>query len=248
MIKILRLATFLILALFLASCSGTKVKPQISAQQHIQKAETLQQEERYDEAIASWESVRDSFYSPELSMLAEFKIAELYYTADRFDEAAIAFEAYIKQYPQDSRRPELLFKQGMSHYNQILEVDRDQTSTSNAMRIFEQLNRQFPESQHAAEADNLILRCKTRLADHEVYIGWFYLKTKKYQPAINRLENVLSSFPDYHYRDEAYLHLIKAYIESGAFEKAQTTYKQLADQFPHSEQTEDAKELLEKVS
>jgi outer membrane protein assembly factor BamD len=248
MTHILRLATLLLATLLLVSCSGTHIKPQISAQQHLQKAESYQEQERYDEAITAWESVRDSFYSPELSMLAEFKIAELYYIANRFDEAAVAYESYIKQYPQDPRRPELLYKQGMSYYNQILEADRDQTNTENAKKIFEQLNRQFPENRYADEVDTLILRCNTRLIDHEVYIGWFYLRTKKYQPAIARLENVLNQYPDYHYRDEAYFYLIKAYIESGATDKAQLTYQKLADQFPHSEETENARELLDNVS
>jgi outer membrane protein assembly factor BamD len=248
MTNILRLTALLILALFLASCSGTKVTPQISSQQHIQKAENYQEQGRYDSAIESWEAVRDSFYSPELSMLAEFRIAELYYTAERFDEAAVAYAAYMKQYPQDTRQAELLYKQGLCYYNQILSADRDQTNTSNAKRIFEQLNLQFPENLYAGEVDTLILRCETRLADHEVYVGWFYLRTKKYEPAINRLEMVLSNFPDYHYRDEAYLHLIKAYIKTGAPDKAQMTFKQLAEQFPQSDQTEDARKLLNELT
>ena len=58
----------------------------------------------------------------------------------------------------------------MSYYNQILSADRDQTSTENALKSFERMNREFPANPHSQEAENLMLRCRTRLADHEVYV------------------------------------------------------------------------------
>ncbi len=247
MTKFFRAVFFLSFILLLAAC-GTKVKPQPTAEEQLQQAERYTDAGLYDQAITAWEGVRDTFYSPDLSMLAEIKIADIYYTDKRYDEAAVAYEAFIKQYPQDFRIAELLYKQGMSYYNQILSADRDQTSTENALKSFERMNREFPANPHSQEAENLMLRCRTRLADHEVYVGWFYLRTKKYQPAIKRLEAALNGFPDYYYRNEAYYYLIKAYIATDDLDKALETYQKLADQYPHSDETLSARKLLDNLS
>ena len=238
----------LLLCLILTGCSGRKHKPETSAEEYFSQGERYYEKNLYDDAIASWEKARDTFYSPELSKLVDLKIAEAYYVSERYQEATVAYNEFIQKYPNDTRIPEILYSLGMSYYRQILSRDRDQTNTENALLTFEDLNRRFPDNNHAAEVDNLILRSRTRLADHEVYVGWFYLKKKRYQASIQRLENVLRDFPDYYYRDEAYYYLIKAYVRNGETAKAQEVYQQLSRQFPNSDKTADAQSLIARHS
>ncbi len=236
----------ILVCLFLAACSGSKAKPQTSAEEYFQKGEAQFESNLYDDAIASWEKVRDTFYSPELSMLAELKIAEAYYVSKRYEEAAIAFQDFLKQHPDDFRAATILYRMGLCYYQQILSPDRDQTSTENALHSFEELVRRYPDDPNAQEAGYLIQRCKTRLAEHEVYVGWFYLKQRRYQAAITRLQGIVKSFPDYYYRDEAYYYLVKAYTEIGRPEEAQQYLKKLTDEFPGSDYTDDARDLIVK--
>ncbi|MCW9050333.1 MAG: outer membrane protein assembly factor BamD [Deltaproteobacteria bacterium] len=245
---IYRYSLMLLICLLLAACGGSKVKPENSAEKYFQQGERFFESNLYEDAIASWEKVRDTFYSPELSMLAELKIAETYYVSERYEEAASAFSDFLKQHPNDFRVATILYRLGLSYYQQILSADRDQTHTENALLTFEKLIQRFPEDQNAQEAGYLIQRCKTRLAEHEVYVAAFYLKKKLYQPAIKRLEAVLSAFPEYYYRDEAYFYLGKAYLKTEQIDKANTIFKQLFDQFPGSDYVEDAQELLEEKS
>lgn len=237
-----------LICLFLAACGGSKVKPQNSAEKYFQEGERYFESNLYEDAISSWEKVRDTFYSPELNMLAELKIAEAYYVSKRYEEAAMAFDDFLKQHPNDFRAATILYRMGLSHYQQILSPDRDQSSTENALHSFRELIRRFPSDPQAQEAGYLIQRCRTRLAEHEVYVGKFYLKRKQYQPAINRLEGILESFPDYYYRDEAYLYLGKAYLKTEQPDKAENIFNQLFEEFPGSDYIEDAQKLLKKKS
>ncbi|MCD6581005.1 MAG: outer membrane protein assembly factor BamD [Desulfuromusa sp.] len=238
----------IMICLFLAACGGSKVKPQNSAEKYFQEGERYFESSLYDDAISSWEKVRDTFYSPELNMLAELKIAEAYYVSKRYEEAAMAFDDFLKQHPNDFRAATILYRTGLSHYQQILSPDRDQSSTENALHSFQELIRRFPSDPQAQEAGYLIQRCRTRLAEHEVYVGKFYLKRKQYQPAINRLEGILESFPNYYYRDEAYLYLGKAYLKTEQPDKAKSIFNQLFEEFPGSDYIEDARKLLKKES
>lgn len=242
-----RYSAIALICFFLAACGG-KVKPENSAEIYFQQGEKYFESNLYEDAIASWEKVRDTFYSPELSMLAELKIAETYYVSKRYEEAATAFADFLKQHPNDFRAATILYRLGLSYYQQILSADRDQTHTENALLTFQELVQRFPEDQNAQEAGYLIQRCKTRLAEHEVYVSAYYIKKKLYKPAIKRLEAVLESFPDYYYRDEAYFHLGKAYLKTEQPDKAQAIFKLLFDQFPGSDYVEEAQELLEEKS
>jgi len=234
----------LLITIFLTACSSQKVVPHHSAEKFFQEGEKFYESKLYEDAIASWEKVRDTYYSPELNMLAELKIAEAYYRSERYEEASTAYGDFLKQHPNDARLNDVLYRLGLSNYQQILSADRDQTSTLNALKVFEELLRRFPDYPQAEEAGYLIQRCRNRLAEHEVYVGQFYLKKENYQAAIKRLEKALENYPNYYYRDEAYYHLGQAYLKTGAKDKAKETFNQLFEQFPGSEYLIEAQKVL----
>ncbi len=239
-----RFLPLLLVILLLAACSGKETIPRHSAEQYFQEGERFFEAKLYEDAIASWEKVRDTYYSPELNMLAELKIAEAYFYAERYEEAALAYADFLKQHPNDDRTPDIMYRLGISYYRQILSADRDQTSTENAKRVFEDLIQRFPDDKNAEEVGYLIQRCRNRLAEHEVYVGRFYLRTDKYSSAINRLETMLTSYPNYYYRDEAYYYLGRAYLKTGEKDKAKTAFNKLFEEFPGSDYIIEAQEIL----
>ena len=234
----------LLLLLLLSACSTQKVVPKHSAEQFFQEGERFYESQLYNDAIASWEKVRDSYYSPELNMLAELKIAEAYYRSERYAEASTAYADFLRQHPSDDRGDIVLYRLGMSYFQQMLTADRDQTNTENALKTFQEFIQRYPENSNTEEVGYLIQRCLNRLAEHEVYVGRFYLNTKKYQAAINRLERGLANYPNYYYRDEAYFYLGQAYLRSGEKERAKDSFNKLFEQFPGSEYLIDAQKIL----
>lgn len=233
----------LTLCALLGACGGKKAD-QIDAAKYFQEGERLFEKKLYNDAIAAWEKVRDTYYSPELSMLAEIKIADAYFISEQYPEAATAYADFLDRHPNDSREGTLLFRLGLSYYKQILSADRDQSSTENARATLQKMLERYPDHPKADEAKVLIIRCKTRLAEHEIYVGRFYLKKKQYRPAIMRLENALKQYPDYYYRDEAYYSLIEAYVKSEQKDKARIVLEKLKSEFPRSDYLEDAEDLL----
>lgn len=247
MSRFTKLSITLLLIILTAACSS-RLTPEQNAEKLFQSAERLLERGLWEDAITAWEQVRDTYYTPELSMLAELKIAETYYLSERYSEAAISYSEFLRRYPDDFRAPTVLFRLGQSYYRQILSRDRDQTNTRNAMNTFAELLRKYPNDPHATQAEQLALRARTRLADHEVYVGRFYLQRKKYQPAILRLENILAEFPTYYYRDEAFFFLGRAYLATGQTDEARQILTQLIEEFPASTYYDKAYKLLESNS
>lgn len=232
--------------ILLSACDPTIVAPPRSADYYFKEGERLYEAQRYDDAVASWKKVRDTYYSPDLNKLAELKIAEAQYLSGDYEAASVSYASFMKEHPQDERLPDVLYQLGMSFYNQMLSKDRDQTATRNALTTFSQLVSKYPSDKRVEEVGFLIQRCRNRLAEHEVYVGRFYLRTGHYQAAVNRLEGILEEFPNYYYRDEAFYYLGTAYLKLQKRKEAAETFNNLFDQFPGSEYIIQSQKILEK--
>lgn len=239
--RLLCLAVFLLLA---TACATTDAGKPKTAEDYLLEGERLLESGRYQEAIASWEKVRQAFYSPELNMLSELKIAEAHFLAKDYVEAAAAYEDFLKQYPNHPRTAEVLFQLGMSYHKQILSADRDQTATQNALVTFESMVKRFPDDPNKDEARTLIARCRDRLAERELYVGHFYLRTGKYPPAIKRLQKIPENYPDFANLDQVYFHLGQAHQKNGDLQQATAAFATLVENFPQSQHLREAQRFL----
>lgn len=241
-----RLSLFALALLVLAGCAETVAPPPRTADYYLQEGDTFLADERYDDAIAAWQKVRDNFFSPESNALAEFKIAEAYFLAERYPEAAVAYEDYLKQHPDDSRSAEILYRLGLSYYRQILPPDRDQTATRNALSTFETLLARFPADAHKEEVLEMQDHCRQQFAAHELYVGSFYLRTGYIDAAIGRLKAIPGAYPQFAELDAVYFFLGKAYLERSEKQLAAETFNRLFKDYPESRFILKAQKLLEK--
>ena len=200
----------------------------------------------YDDAIASWQKVRDSYYSPELNSLAELKIAEAHFLAEEYIEAAVAYEAFLKNHPDSPRVPDVLYQLGLSYSYQILASDQDQTSTVYALNAFTTLKDRFPQDRRKEEVQIYIDRCLNQLAASELNVGQFYLRTKAYSASVKRIEGLLKKYPNFYERDKAYYYLGQAYLLNGEKEKAIVAFNTLFNDYVGSEYILDAQKFIEK--
>ncbi|MDT8443812.1 MAG: outer membrane protein assembly factor BamD [Desulfuromonadales bacterium] len=238
---------FLLSLVLLAACSPkTVVPPTKSAGVYFQEGEEFFEKGLYRDAISSWEKVRDSYFSPELNTLAELKIAEAHFLAEEYIEAAVAYEAFLTNHPNHQRIPEVLYQLGLSYTYQILSFDQDQTATTYALNAFKTLQERFPQDPRREEVQIYIDRCLNQLAASELNIAIFYLRTKSYSAAVNRIEGLLKKYPNYYERDKAYYYLGQAYLLGGEREKAVVAFNTLFNDYIGSEFILDAQRFIEK--
>ncbi|PLX76387.1 MAG: outer membrane protein assembly factor BamD [Desulfuromonas sp.] len=235
---------FLLTALLLSACGTQQLPPTRSAAYYFQEGERLFERELYEDAVASWERVRDSYYSPELNILAELKIAEAYYLAEMYVEAAATYESFLKNHPDSDHGQRVLYYLGMSYYKQVLPANRDQTATHNTIVTFRNLLKLYPETSQKVEVEDYIHFCRNRLAQHEVLVGRFYVRTDKADAAIMRLEAVLADYPDFTTREQLYYLLGEAYLQKEDKTKAVESFNNLYANYPDSKYIKKAKKSL----
>ncbi|MDT8442226.1 MAG: outer membrane protein assembly factor BamD [Desulfuromonadales bacterium] len=245
MTKLLSLLLTASLVLLAACASQTVVPPPKQASVYFQEGEEFFERGLYQDAIVSWEKVRDSYYSPELNALAELKIAEAYDLAEQYIEASVAYEQFLQNHPDSPRVAEVLHKLGLAYFKQMRAIDQDQTATLYALNAFRTLKQRYPEYRLREEVDTYLNRCINQLANHELYVGRFYLKNKNYQAAIRRFEGIFVRYPNYLDRDRTYYYLGQAYLKNGQRDQASEAFNTLFREFPVSEYIISAQKFVE---
>ncbi|OGT99552.1 MAG: outer membrane protein assembly factor BamD [Geobacteraceae bacterium GWC2_48_7] len=231
-IKLIGIYFLILVTLMLQACATVQLNK--TPEEIYSQGETNFRKGNYEEAIAEWKKVKESYHSPELSARAEIGIADAYFMDKDYIEAAAAYEDFRKLHPVHAKAEYALFRQGMSYYRQIHGIDTDQLPVNNAVTILESYLKLYPTGEYIQEVRDSLKDCRNKQLQYEIYVGRYYLKTDKYPAAIARFEAALARFPDSAHRDELLFYLGKAYREAGDNEKARNAYEKLVKEYPAS--------------
>ena len=216
-LKIVLLA--LLLPLIFSGCSYINIfnKPEtakVSPEVLYSQASAEYKDGHYKKAQESYLKLKEEYPLHELAILAEIGIANSLYSDKEYAEAENAYRDFVSLHPTNENVPYALYQLGMCHYNEIGDIDRDQTDTIKAKKEWEKLVARYPENKYSAMAEKLILECKQKLAENEFYVGRFYLKQKKYKAALSRFEKVARDYANVglDYKIEYYMNETKIKI------------------------------------
>jgi outer membrane protein assembly factor BamD len=229
---------------FLYGCANIPIETRPNA--IFKEGEDLYESGRYDDAITQYKKVRDAYASTELSSSAELRIADSYFESERYIEASAAYADFRKLHPTHQKTPYALYRMGLSNFNQITGIDRDQTPQKNAAIHFEEFITRYPTSEYIADVKSKLESVKTQQLQYEQYIARFYFRTGKYGAAINRLEDAITTFPKNALHDETWYLLGASWLLSGNMEKTRESFNRLSTDFPDSKFIVEASKLLEK--
>lgn len=203
----------LILVAFLGGCSTVKgwfakkepeKPPEIMADEAIKDLK----KKKYDNAIETFEKLKDRYPYSDQAMLAQIKLADAYFYKKKYDEAYQAYKDFEKLHPTNKAVSYVIYRQGLCFYKQRSTIDRDQSFTTKAMGEFRRLKQKFPQSEFIPKADKYLAQCRKDLAEHEFYVAEFYFKTKRYQASLDRFQALSQEYPEFGRQAE-----IKRYID-----------------------------------
>ncbi|MFH0810993.1 MAG: outer membrane protein assembly factor BamD [Pseudomonadota bacterium] len=188
-------AACLALWLLLGACH-TLPQPEPSLDTLVRRGTTAFEKKKWDKAIEAFQMVKDRFpFSPH-ALTAEMRVADALYMQENYQEAAAAFQEFERLHPRNELVPYAVYMQGMSHREMMLSRDRDQTPTAEALRNFERLAKDYPDSPLVSKAREEVFACKEKLAAQELYVANWYRRTSHAKSALNRLKYLLANYPD----------------------------------------------------
>jgi len=184
-------------ALLLSGCAlfGDSRRMEKTAEQLAAEGASAFMREDYKDAVKAYTDLRDWYPFSRYAILAELKIADAHFHLEEYEQAVAAYEQFEKMHPRNEAVPYVINQVGMCWFNRIDTVDRDITPAKNALAQFKRVTEQFPDSEYAQKAQDLIPVCIDKIAGHELYVAQFYMKTKQYQAALKRFEYIVEFYP-----------------------------------------------------
>lgn len=166
------------------------------AQVLANEAEARYRDGEYTEAADMFQQLKDRFPYSRYALLADLRVGDAYYKAERYDEAVLAYEDFVQLHPKNEGVPYALYQIGMVHHTQMPTADRDPTNPRKAAEAFTRLINGYPTSEWAIKARPRLAEAQHRLANHDMVVGKFYYRTKRYRAAEGRFKRVLTAYPD----------------------------------------------------
>jgi outer membrane protein assembly factor BamD len=202
-------------------------------------------EKQYKTAAKQFEEVERQHPYSGLATKAILMAAFAQYQRNSYAEAVASAERFITLHPGHRDVAYAYYLVALCHYEQIMDVKRDQSTTEKALASLEEIGRRFPGTAYARDADAKAVLARDLLAGKEMEIGRYYLKKRAYVASINRFKTVIVKYQTTSQTPEALYRLTEAYYALGVQSEAQTAAAVLGHNYPGSQWYKDAFSLLE---
>ncbi len=243
----LRRGLALLTVLWLVACGGERPNPYVDrpVDELYTMAQDLLDKGEYREAGRAFEEVERQHPYSQWAVRSQLMAAYAYYEANDYEEAIAAARRFIELHPGNPDTPYAQYLIGMSYYERISDVQRDQEMTEEAMKAFEELIRRYPDTDYARDARLKLDLTRDHVAGKHMEIGRYYQKRGQYVGAINRFRIVVESYQTTTHVPEALHRLTECYLALGVREEAQNAAAVLGYNFPGSPWYERSYALLQ---
>jgi outer membrane protein assembly factor BamD len=168
-------------------------------------------------------------------------------TAESYVLAINEFKEFLTYFPTHPRADYAQLKLAMAHAYQMAKPERDQSNTKEALKEFEVFFERFPNSPLVPEARKAQRDARDRLSESEFRVGRFYFRANWYPGAIDRLQGVIKSDPNFTNRDGVYYYLAESLVKVNRAAEALPYFERLVAEFQQSEYMEKTKLRIEEL-
>ena len=200
---------------------------------------------KYEKAASGFEKVETDHPYSKWAVKSKLMSAYSYYKNEKYDDAILALDRFIKYHPGNKDVAYAYYLKGMCYYDRITTADKDQGDTAKAEETFRLLIELFPDSKYAADARQKIKLTEDYQAGQEMNIARFYLHDGNYLSALNRFNSVLENYQTTVQIEEALYREVEIYAIFGMDKYADGYYKILRDNYPNGKWTEKAADIME---
>jgi outer membrane protein assembly factor BamD len=240
-----RFFLILLVTTFAGACATAHdTKKPATDEEYFNRAMLHFNERNYFDAIPAFEEVKEKFPLSPYAIQAELRLGDSHYYKEEYVEAIHTFENFRRLHPNNRSVPYSIYMTGLCYYSQMLTFDRDPTYAKAAISQFQQLLELYPDSPYTGRAMYKLSEARRIIAEHEFFIGQFYVQYKNYTGAINRFNAVLKDYPYSIPRDRVIFALAQANFLSENRQRGVKFLQYLIRKYPDSPYAAQAKALL----
>jgi outer membrane protein assembly factor BamD len=198
----------------------------------------------YDEAIQYFREVERQHPYSEWARRSIMMEAYSAYRMGDYDQARNECDRFAQLYPGNPSAPYAYYLKGLTYFDQIVDVGRDQGSTEQAQSVLREVIRRFPNTNYARDAQLKLDLVDNQLAGKDMSVGRFYQKEGRTIAALNRFKNVVNNYQRTPQIAEALYRMVEVNLTLGLVDEAQRNAAVLGANYPGSSWYADAYNLM----
>lgn len=219
----------------------------LNKDQIFERAETSYGHKKWQKARTYYTHLYESFPNDPLGRRSLLRIADTYYEQGdpvNLVEAQYKYRDFINRYPTSDQADYAMLRIAMCSFRQMDKPDRDQAKTKEAVEKFDDMLRTYPNSKLRDEALTKRQETVDRLAKHEHMVARFYIKRGSFNAAVQRLNFLIDTYPNYYDRAGTFYDIGTALSRLGRNGEAKLYFERVITEFPKSEYAEPARKRL----
>jgi outer membrane protein assembly factor BamD len=188
----------------------------------------------YEQAAKLFDEVERQHPYSVWARRAQLMSAFNYYLAEKYTDAVSSARRFVTIHPGNAEAPYAQYLIAMSYYQQIPDVNRDQTTTQSASDAFGELIRRYPDTRYAADARLKLDLINDHLAGKEMEVGRYYERSGQWLAAAYRFRSVIDNYQTSSHTPEALERLVEVNLALGLPDEARKSGAVLGANYPES--------------
>jgi outer membrane protein assembly factor BamD len=177
---------------------------------------------------------------------AQLMSAFSYYAAKDYTKSIESARRFLSIHPGNRDAPYAYYLIALGYYEQISDVERDQTTSKQALDSLGELIRRYPDTRYAADARLKVDLVRDHLAGKEMEVGRFYERRGQWIAAVTRFRSVIEEYQTTSHTPEALERLTECYLALGVPEEARKSAAVLGANYPGSRWYQRAYDLVQR--
>jgi outer membrane protein assembly factor BamD len=187
---------------------------------------------QYELAAALFDEVERQHPYSIWARRAQLMSAFSYYLAKEHTKSVDSARRFLTIHPGNKDAPYALYLIALNYYEQIEDVNRDQSISKQALDALGELIRRHPETRFAADARLKVDLVRDHLAGKEMEVGRFYQRRKQWLASVVRFRTVIDEYQTTTHTPEALMRLTESYLALGIREEARKSAAVLGANYP----------------
>lgn len=224
---------------------------QLTKEQLFERAEAQFERRKWQRARTYYSHLYETYPNDPLGRRSLLRIADTFYEQGdpvNLVEAQYKYRDFINRYPTSDQADYAMLRIAMSSFKQMERPDRDQTKTRETVEKFDEMLRAHPNSPLKAEAEARRQDALDRLAKHEHIVARFYMKRGSHYSAVQRLNYLIDTYPNYNERAAAFVDLGISLAQLGRTGEARLYFERVVSEFPESDHADEARRRLNNLN
>jgi outer membrane protein assembly factor BamD len=201
---------------------------------------------RYEGAAQLFDEVERQHPYSIWARRAQLMSAFSWYAAEEHQKSIDSARRFLAIHPGNKDAPYAHYLIALNNYEQINDVQRDQTSTRAALDSLNDVIRRYPSSRYAADARLKIDLVRDHLAGKEMEIGRFYQRRAQWLASVTRFRAVIDEYQSSTHTPEALMRLTESYLALGVTDEARKAAAVLGRNYPDSKWYQRAYALVQR--